>query len=148
MARLHERHYADVQIKHYGNLFVSVWVVLKNILVACLLFILLIPLYIIPVVNIIALNYPLYYIFRRLLEYDITSAMMDREEFEEIHYKARRRLGFRMVLLYLLSLIPLMGLFIPVFYVIYLGNGYFIALRQMRASAVQTEKNPIEGEKE
>ena len=148
LKRLRERHYQDVVMKHYGNIFVSIWVVLKNILVAGLLFILLIPLYIIPVVNIIALNYPLYYIFRRLLEYDITTVLMDREEFEEIHYKQRRRLSFRMLLLYLLSLIPLMGLFIPVFYVIYLGNGYFITLRQMREVPAAPVENPVEGESE
>jgi len=148
LKRLQERHYQDVEMKHYGNLFVSVWVVLKNILVTGLLFLLLIPLYLIPVVNIIALNYPLYYIFRRLLEYDITSTMMEREEFEEIHYKERRRISMRMVLLYLLSLIPLMGLFIPVFYVIYLGNGYFTTLRRMRETAQPTvEGNQTEGEK-
>ena len=60
---------------------------------------------------------------------------MDREEFEEIHFKARRRITFRMTLLYILSLIPLMGLVIPVFYVIYLGNGYFRLLEEMRGGS-------------
>ncbi len=137
LRNLHERSYPDVEMKHYGNIFITVWVVLKNILVTGLLFILLIPLYFIPVVNVVALNYPLYYIFRRMLEFDITSELMDREEFEEIHYKERHRLSFRMILLYLLSLIPLMGLVIPVFYIIYLGNGYFGVLQRMRGARVE-----------
>lgn len=148
LRQLQARHYPDVEMKEYGNIFITVWVVLKNILATGLLFILLIPLYFIPVVNIIALNYPLYYIFRRLLEFDVTSEMMDREEFEEIHFRQRRRLRFRMVLLYLLSLIPLMGLVIPVFYVIYLGNGYFQSLKLLRGEIQkpETEATKTEGE--
>lgn len=133
LQHLKERNYPDIELKGYGNIFFSGWIVLKNTVLMLLLFILLIPLYLIPVVNVIALNYPLYYLFKRMLEFDVTSEMMTRDEFEEIHYKGRRRTGFRMLVLYLLSLIPLMGLVIPVFYIIYLGNGYFEALSPMRS---------------
>lgn len=146
LLRLQARSYPGLEMTGYGNIFVTIWVTLKNILVTGLLFILLIPLYFIPVVNIIALNYPLYYLFRRMLEFDVTSEMMDREEFEEIHYKQRRRISLRMTLLYLLSLIPLMGLFIPVFYIIYLGNGYFQTLEKMRGS--DTPQATTEGDEQ
>jgi hypothetical protein len=146
LQHLRERSYPEIEMKGYGNIFVTIWVTLKNILVTGLLFILLIPLYFIPVVNIVALNYPLYYLFRRLLEFDITSEMMDREEFEEIHYKERHRITLRMTVLYLLSLIPLMGLFIPVFYIIYLGNGYFKKLETMRTGVSDATETPPQGE--
>lgn len=142
LLRLRDRSYPSVEMKGYGNIFVTVWVTLKNILVTGLLFILLVPLYFIPVVNIIALNYPLYYLFRRLLEFDVTSEMMEREEFEEVHYRQRHRITLRMTVLYLLSLIPLMGLFIPVFYIIYLGNGYFKTLEAMRGGSDAAETTP------
>jgi hypothetical protein len=89
-------------------------------------------LYFIPFVNLIALNYPLFYLFRRLLEYDITGEIMTKEEFEELHYRLRKSVTARMGGVYLLSLIPFVGLVMPVFYVIYLGHGYFAALSQLR----------------
>jgi len=92
----------------------------------------LIPFYFIPILNIIAFNLPLYYFFHKMLVYDISSNMTTREENEKIKYFNKNSLRAKTLFLYLISLIPFTIFFTAVFYVIYLGNTYFIEVRKLR----------------
>jgi len=134
LKELQKRHYQDVDLLGYSNLATALLSALKWAGVMLLLFVLLIPLYFIPLVNIIAFNLPLYYFFHKMLNYDITTNMTTKEEALEISYKNKTSLRIKTLLLYLISLIPFMIFFTTVFFVIYLGHTYFLKTRALRQS--------------
>ncbi len=132
LKELQKRHYGDVKMVGYSNPLEALFLVLKWAFIMILLFILLIPFYFIPILNIIAFNLPLYYFFHKMLVYDISSNMTTREENEKIKYFNKNSLRAKTLFLYLISLIPFTIFFTAVFYVIYLGNTYFIEVRKLR----------------
>jgi len=132
LKEIQRRHYPDVEMIGYSNMFEYILLVLKWILVTIGLFLILIPFYFIPLVNIIAFNLPLYYLFHNMMTYDVSSAICTREEDKKIRYYYGGILKLKTLALYLLSLIPFVILFASVFYVIYLGHSYFIAVQKIR----------------
>lgn len=129
---IQQRHYPTLQLKGYGNLFNTFWILIKSFFVMLLLFIVLIPLYFIPVLNILIINIPLYYFFYKLLNFDITSTIMSKQEEAIIKVKSGNAFHIKTVILYLISMIPFIVLFSTVFYVIYLGHGYLSELQKLR----------------
>jgi hypothetical protein len=102
-------------------------------MVMMLLLIILIPLYFIPVLNIFILNIPFYYFFYKLLNFDITSTLMTKQEEAIIRVQTGNAFHLKTIVLYLISMIPFIVLFSTVFYVIYLGHGYMMELKKLRA---------------
>jgi len=135
LKELQARHYQDVDMVGYSNAAEGIFVVVKWALAMIGLFILFIPLYFIPLVNIVAFNFPLYYFFHKVMTYDIASTIATREESKKIMYFNATTLRLKTLGLYLISLIPFVIFFASVFYVIYLGHSYFIELRKMRMEA-------------
>jgi hypothetical protein len=129
---IQKKHYPTLQLKGYGNLFNTFWILIKSFFVMLLLFIVLIPLYFIPVLNILIINIPLYYFFYKLLNFDITSTIMSKQEEAIIKVKSGNAFHIKTVILYLISMIPFIVLFSTVFYVIYLGHGYLSQLQKLR----------------
>ncbi len=132
LKELQRRHYKDVEIVGYSNPFESIFLVLKWAFVMIVLFFLLIPFYFIPLLNIIAFNLPLYYFFHKILIYDISSNLTTREENNKIRYFNKSSLRGKTIFLYIISLIPFAIFFGAIFYVIYLGNTYFIEVKKLR----------------
>ncbi len=132
LKELQQRHYQDVELKGYSNFVTALLSTLKWASVMLLLFILLIPFYFIPLLNIIAFNLPLYYFFHKMLNYDISTNMNTKDEALEIAFKNKNRLRVKTLLLYLISLVPFVVFFTTVFFVIYLGHTYFIETRKLR----------------
>ncbi len=132
LKEIQQRHYSDVEMIGYSNTFESILLTLKWVLIMIVLFILFVPLYFIPVINVIAFNFPLYYFFHKMMTYDISSNICTKEEAMKIHYFHGNTLRLKTLGLYLLSLIPFVIFFASVFYVIYLGHSYFIEVRKLR----------------
>ncbi|MFA5460486.1 MAG: EI24 domain-containing protein [Sulfurimonas sp.] len=132
LAELQRRSYSDVAMIGHSNLLYSLFLLLKSTLIMVLLFILLIPFYFIPFLNIIALNLPMYYFFHKMLIFDISSSICTKEEAKEIAYFKASSLRTKTALLYLISLIPFAIFFVAIFFVIYLGHTYFLATRELR----------------
>jgi hypothetical protein len=132
LKELQYRHYQDVELIGYSNILTALLSALKWTGVMILLFIALIPFYFIPVLNILAFNFPLYYFFHKMLNYDISTNMNTKDEALEIRYKNKTMLRIKTLLLYLLSLIPFVIFFTTVFFVIYLGHTYFLETRKLR----------------
>jgi len=130
--RLRQKYYPQLELSGYGSPMGALWLLLKSSVAALGLFLLLIPFYFIPVVNLLAFNLPFYYLFHKQLTGDITSEMMTRQESLLVKENQKYRMRMRTLLLYLLSLLPFLWLVIPVFYVIYLANGYLDALARLR----------------
>ena len=129
--KIHKRHYSHLTLHGHGTLLSPLWVLLKSSLMMILLFILFIPLYFIPLLNIIAFSLPFYYFFHKLLNYDVSSTILSEKEFEAIYEKESGKVRLRTLLLYFISMIPFITLFTAVFYIIYLGHGYFVKLEEM-----------------
>ena len=148
---LHKRHYSHLELNGFGSLLSPLWVALKSLLIMMILFIVLTPLYFIPLVNILAINLPIYYFFHKLLTFDVASTILTEDEYKVIHSKKASAFRFRTLFLYFLSMIPSIMLFSAVFYIIYLGHGYFQELEKLRdieleVSDIQSETKLIEND--
>jgi len=132
MKELQRRHYKDIEIVGHSNIISMLFLVIKWTLTMILLFIILIPFYFIPLVNIVAFNLPLYYFFHKMLTFDVSSTLCTKEEDKQIRYFNANNLRLKTLVLYLISLIPFAIYFGAIFYVIYLGNTYFLELRKLR----------------
>ena len=128
---LHKRHYSHLTLHGHGDLLSPLWVLLKSSLIMILLFIVLIPVYFVPVLNFIAFSFPLYYFFHKLLNYDVASTILSDEEFKKIYKTQSGAFRLRTLFLYIVSMIPFITLFTAVFYIIYLGHAYFVKLDEL-----------------
>ena len=132
LKELHKRHYDDVKMMGYSNPFESLLLIVKWAFIMLFLFFILIPFYFIPILNIVAFNLPLYYFFHKMMIYDVSSNITTREENKKLMYYKRGSLRLKTLFLYLISLIPFAIFFGGIFYVIYLGNTYFVEVRKLR----------------
>ena len=133
LKEIQSRHYEDVEMIGHSNIFEFLFLVFKWIIIMLLMFIVFIPLYFIPLVNIIAFNLPLYYFFHKMMTYDVGSAICTKEENMKIKFFHATTLRLKTLGLYLISLIPFVVFFASVFYIIYLGHSYFLETRKMRS---------------
>ncbi len=133
LKELQIRHYPDVEMIGYSNFIAAVLLTLKWAAIMFFLFMVLIPLYFIPVLNIVAFNFPLYYFFHKIIHYDISSSICTKEEMLRMKLIHGGTLRLKSLVLYLVSLIPFVIFFATVFFIIYLGHSYFLEVRRMRA---------------
>ncbi|MFT7860550.1 MAG: EI24 domain-containing protein, partial [Sulfurimonas sp.] len=132
LKELQRRHYPDVDMIGHSNFIEAIFLAIKWAVIMILLFIVCIPLYFIPVVNIIAFNFPLYYFFHKMINYDVSSTICTKAEAYKIRLIHGGTLRLKSLILYLISLIPFVIFFATVFFVIYLGHSYFLEVRRMR----------------
>jgi len=126
---IHHRHYNTLDIEAgYGTAFGGIIKLIKSAIIMLILFVVLIPFYFIPLVNIIAINLPIFYLFHKMLQYDVSSTILSKEQYKELYYNNKGTLRGKTILLYSLSLIPFVAFFISTFYIIYLGHTYFTIL--------------------
>jgi len=134
LKEIQHRHYQDVAMRGDSNIFEALFLMLKWVTIMLLMFLAFIPLYFIPLVNIVAFNLPLYYFFHKMMTYDVGSTICTKEESMKIKFFHATSLRLKTFALYLISLIPFVVFFASVFYIIYLGHSYFIETRKLRAS--------------
>ena len=128
---LYKRYYSQLKLEGYGTIFSSIWVLFKSFFFMILLFVVLAPLYFIPVLNMIAFSFPLYYFFHKLLNFDVSSTILTKEQYKIIYEKESGAFRLRTLFLYFISMIPFATLFTAVYYIIYLGHAYFIKLEEL-----------------
>lgn len=145
---LHKRYYSHLTLQGYGSLLSPLWVLFKSAIVMIVLFIVLIPVYFVPVLNVIAFALPLYYFFHKLLNFDVSSTILSKEEYKEIYKKEANSFRLRTLFLYFISMIPFATLFTAVYYIIYLGHAYFIKLDELNklGKKVQEKKEEVKQE--
>ncbi len=120
--KLKSRHYPPFEIKGHGSFLYVLWFALRSFAIMVLLYIILIPLYFIPFLNIIAFNLPAYYFFHKMLVFDVSSSMNTKKEYLQIKAIVGNQIRLRTFLMYLLTLIPFVGIFFPLLFVIYLSH--------------------------
>jgi hypothetical protein len=131
LGNLHKKYYSHLKLEGFGTIFSSFWVLVKSFFMMVLLFIVLIPIYFIPVLNMIAFSFPLYYFFHKLLNFDVSSTILTKEQYKIIYEKESGAFRLRTLFLYFISMVPFAALFTSVFYIIYLGHAYFIKLDEL-----------------
>ncbi|EJX0911950.1 EI24 domain-containing protein [Campylobacter coli] len=79
-----------------------------------------------PFINLFVYYLAFYYLFHKLLMIDVTSTILDKESFKNFHSDfSPLEFKFSTLCFYLLSSVPLLGLFLQVFFVIFLTHlGY------------------------
>jgi len=138
---LHKKYYSHLTLQGYGTLLSPLWVLFKSALIMILLFIVLIPIYFIPILNVIAFSLPLYYFFHKLLNFDVSSTILSKQEYKEIYKKDANSFRLRTLFLYIISMIPFATLFTAVYYIIYLGHAYFLKLDEINKQ--KSEKKEV-----
>ena len=128
---LHKKYYSHLQLHEYGTLPLSIWVLIKSFFMMIFLFLILIPVYFVPVLNVIAFSLPFYYFFHKLLNFDVSSTILSAEQYKIIYEKEANNFRLRTLFLYFISMIPFATLFTAVYYIIYLGHAYFIKLEEL-----------------
>lgn len=128
---LQKRNYPNIHLHGDDSVFSPIYIAIKSLFIMIILFIVLIPLYFIPIINILAFNLPIYYFFHKMLNFDVSSTMLNNKEFKEIYSRKKGRVRFRTLILYFISMVPFITLFSSVFYIIYLSNGYFEELKML-----------------
>lgn len=122
---IHKKHYSTVELQGHGTLLETLWILVKSTIVMIGLLIAFIPLYFIPLINVIVFFIPFYYFFHKLINSDVAMNMLSKEQYSHIYSKKAFAFRFRTLLLYILSLIPFLAMFVSVFFIIYLAHGYF-----------------------
>ncbi len=122
---IHKKHYPNIKINGYGTITRGILKLIKSLLVMITLFIVMLPFYFIPLINIIAINLPFYYFFHKMLHYDVGSTLMQEDKFKQLYYFDKSSMRIKTGLLYFISLVPFVAFFISIFYIIYLGHTYF-----------------------
>jgi len=121
-----------IQEEHYPKFIRSeipfskvIWMYLKTAGIFIFLILVCIPLLIIPGVNLFIFNVPFYYLFHNILLIDVGSNIEDYDRFQYITNKEKKDFITVTLVCYILSLIPFFGLFLQVFFVIYLTHLFF-----------------------
>lgn len=78
-----------------------------------------------PLVNIIALHVPFFYLFYRILMLDVGSVMLDFEAYETFKKTHQKPTILASVFCFILSLIPFVGLFLQPLFVLYFAHYVF-----------------------
>ncbi len=120
--KLKSRHYPPFAIKGHGSLLYVLWYAIKSFVIMILLYVLLIPVYFIPFVNILAFHLPAYYFFHKMLVFDVGSTINTQKEYQQIKATVGNQIRLRTLLVYLLTLIPFVGIIFPLLFVIYLSH--------------------------
>jgi len=122
VGEVRRRHYPDRLPGGGGGMGAYVGFLLRTLLTFIGLGLLVLPLLLVPGVNLLAINLPFYYWFHRLLSWDVLEAACTPEMRDRIAPGVRSGLQLRTFLLYPLSIVPLAGLLLQVFFVLVLAH--------------------------
>jgi len=128
---VHDKHYPNVDYQGHGTMWGMLGKMLKFGLLLLLLFILTIPMLFIPLVNIIWFWLLGFLFFRYALVLDVGQVILPEKMFNEIKGLGAWPPTLVLAAFFLLSTLPLLGLFAPVFGVIALAHYYFDYLSTM-----------------
>ncbi|EDN5890040.1 EI24 domain-containing protein [Campylobacter jejuni] len=124
---------------HYDNInevstlktifeFFKIFIKFIGILLLCTLALFL------PFINIFVYYLAFYYLFHKLLMIDITSTILGKESFKNFHSDfSPLEFKFSTLCFYLLSSVPLLGLFLQVFFVIFLTHLAYQRILKLKA---------------
>lgn len=144
---IHRRHYSQLPLDHHGSILGILLNTTKHVVIMLLLFLVLMPLYFIPLLNLVAFNLPVYYLFHKLYLLDVSSETTTKERFKLIMAYHGGTVRMTTFTLYVISLIPFAAYITPVFNVIVLTHTMFRKAVEIEAhhESVYAAKNAPDG---
>lgn len=115
---INKRHY-NLGINNNISFARVLFLMFKEILKFILLCAICLPLMFVPVVNFVFINLPFLFLYYKFMFLDVSSNALSKEKFE-IYYKksSKKEFLFLVFIFYAISLIPFLGLFLQIFFVI------------------------------
>ncbi len=138
-----KKSYAEIKQGKGEGLFSSSWISFKIFMSFLLLLLCTLPFLLLPFVNFFILQVPFFYLFYKLMMHDLVSSGVC-ENTQEIIEKNRAYLIIVMGLFFLASLIPLFGLLLQVFFVVYLAHFILSKAENMEKSSGTTTREVLE----
>lgn len=126
-----DKHYPGLEYQGHGSTLGMLWKLLKFGLLLLLLFIITIPMLFIPVVNIVWFWILGFLFFRYSIILDVGQIILPQAHFEKVKDLTRWTPTNFLGSLFLLSTLPLAGLFMPVMGVIGMAHYYFDELSKL-----------------
>ena len=126
-----QTYYPDVTLNGMG-LLSYVWVSLKTLLLTSVLFIILAPLALMPVLNFMILI-PVFYMFHKLLVLEVSSMVNATEEYRRLKKENAGALRGISFICFAMTLIPIVGVIIYPYYVIVMSHYIFRKTKEVRA---------------
>ncbi len=139
---IHKKHYTQHELHNYSNMFSATLYTIKTLLLTLLMLLLFIPLYFIPLIQILAFNFPFYYMFHKLISFDVSSNMFTKEEFKKVQFFNNSKIRLSTLGLFILSLVPFAILFTPVFIVVYMTHLFF-SLKEQEVALIQESNEEV-----
>lgn len=131
---VHDKHYPNTDYTGHGTMLGMIWKLLVYGLLLLLLFIVTVPMLFIPLVNIVWFWLLGFLFFRYSVVLDVGQVILPEKLFNEVKHMTNWIPTTTVGALFLLSTLPLVGLFVPVLAVIALSHYYFDYLSTMPVS--------------
>lgn len=129
---IQKKYYPDIELRGINMISTLVFYV-KTIIIALILFIILSPAYIIPAVNIL-IFLPIYYFFHKTIVFDVSSVINTSKEYRKLKRVNWAELKTKTGFCFVLTLIPIVGIFLYPYYVLYLGHYFMEETKELRYS--------------
>ena len=127
---IQKKYYTNVELKGM-NIFSSVIFYIKTIIIALLLFVVLSLAYLIPAVNLL-IFLPIYYFFHKTIVFDVSSVINTAKEYKKIKRANWTELKARTGFCFMLTLIPIVGILLYPYYVLYIGHYVIQETKELR----------------
>lgn len=128
---VHDKHYPHTDYQGHGTMGGMLWKMLKFGLLLLLLFLVTIPMLFIPLINIVWFWLLGFLFFRFSLVLDVGQVILPEQMFNEVKGLSNWTPTLTLGGFFMLSLLPILSLFAPVFAVIALSHYYFDILSTM-----------------
>lgn len=125
VSTIHKRHYLKYGVLKSMNTTTSTKMIVGAVLKFVLLLIVAIPFMFIPLINFFAINVPFLYLFHQMMVLDVGSNMMDKEHFLKAHKKHFKSLVALSLVFFVVSIVPIVGIFLQLFFAIYYTHFFF-----------------------
>lgn len=122
---VHDKHYPNVDYVGHGSTLGMIWKMVVYGFLLLLLFLVTIPMLFIPLVNIVWFWLLGFMFFRFSIVLDVGQVILPEKLFLEVKSMTRWTPTLALAALFLMSTLPLVGLFVPVLAVIALSHHYF-----------------------
>ena len=125
-----KRHYPTIKLKGMGMTRLLLFYT-KTVMVSLILFIVLLPVYIVPGLNLIFLVVP-YYFFYRTIVYEVSSVINSFDEYKKIKKVNKTELKGVAGICFAISMIPVIGILLYPFYMILMSHYILKETQELR----------------
>lgn len=122
---IYKRHYASILIAPDTSLFLSLLYLVTPYILYGIFFLFLLPLYFIPILWIVGITLLNYWLFSKRLIQDVGENIFSKAELIHIKQTHKKPIRNLVITLFLLSLIPFVGFFVPLFASVALSHLFF-----------------------